>query len=225
MIVVSPHPFEPDPRDRLLDSGPSALSVAELCAILLSPGSARSAPLDAARRLLAEFPTSAALSRAAPRALARLPGVGLISACRLAAALELGARAASDDLPDRVAVSAEGLFKRYRRLALEEVESVVAVALDGRHRALRHFQVGRGGVRSCSITPREVYLPVLREGAAGLVLLHTHPSGDPTPSPEDIAFTRRVARSGETLGIPLHDHVIVASGGYESLRAHGVLAA
>ena len=99
---------------------------------------------------------------------------------------------------------------------------VLVVLLDGRHRVLRHELVSQGTLTASLVHPREVFRPALRESAASVVLVHNHPSGDPTPSREDREITDRLGRAGEILGIPVLDHVVVAERGFRSLREEGL---
>ena len=95
------------------------------------------------------------------------------------------------------------------------------VLLDGRHRVVRHELVSQGTLTASLVHPREVFRPALREGAAAVLLVHNHPSGDPTPSREDREITERLVRAGELLGVPVLDHVVVAERGFASLRERG----
>ncbi|WP_145184373.1 JAB domain-containing protein [Planctomycetes bacterium Pla163] len=141
---------------------------------------------------------------------------------RLAAALELGRRAerARSDLAARLPI--DGPVRALHWLAPhfrgERQECFAVLLLDGRHRVKRLVPVGRGTLTASLVHPREVFAPAVREGAAAVLVAHNHPSGDPEPSAEDLAVTRRLGRSGRLLGIPLLDHLVVAGSAFRSLR-------
>ncbi len=200
--------------------GTSCLGDAELVALVL--GRSREG-LEAARRLLAHYGSLAALSEASPRGIAKVGRVGLSRARRLVAALALSARLEAVPRALPVIRSPEDVDCRYRAMARAHVESVVVVGLNARGGVLREWVVARGSTSWCAVTPRDVFSPLVREAATHFILVHAHPSGDPTPSSQDIAFTRRIARASELLGLRLRDHVIVASGGFRSLAREGVV--
>jgi DNA repair protein RadC len=143
-------------------------------------------------------------------------------ALRLAAALELGRRAerARSDLSTRLPIDGptRALHWFAPHFRGERQECFAVLLLDGRHRVKRLVPVGRGTLTASLVHPREVFGPAVREGAAAVLVAHNHPSGDPEPSAEDLAVTRRLGRSGRLLGIPLLDHLVVAGSAFRSLR-------
>ena len=157
--------------------------------------------------------------------LARLGGLTRARARRLAACFELGRRVERARMPARPRLSQPGAVAGL--LAGEvrgaEQESFHALLLDGRHRLLEHVRVSLGTLASSIVHPRDVFRPALRASAAGLVVAHNHPSGDPEPSTEDIAVTRRLEEAGRMVGIPVLDHVVLGRGTWVSLRERGVL--
>jgi DNA repair protein RadC len=161
------------------------------------------------------------LARLAPSELAALPGLGPAKSAEIVAALELGRRASRDLAAERPQIMrpADAAELLAPRLAHFEHERSVVLLLDRRHRVLREVVVGLGGIAHAPMEPREIFAVALREpGVAAVLVAHNHPSGDPTPSPEDRAVTHRLAEAAATLGIEFVDHVIVASGGWSSLR-------
>jgi DNA repair protein RadC len=216
-------PPEERPRERLARHGPGALSNRELLALLMGTGVARRSALDLAEGLL-----DAGLRGLAGRSLAELErqrGLGRAKATRVLAALELGARLASEGRPDvpvfRTAEdSARYLLPRY---GARPVETFGLLALDVRHRLKREAVVSVGCLTSSLVHPREVFQEAIVSRAAVILLFHNHPSGDPEPSSEDIALTRRLASAGSLLGIQVLDHVILGAGRVVSLRQRGVL--
>lgn len=215
------------PRERLRTSGIEALSAAELIALLLRTGARGTDAVAVARALLARCGGLDRLESAPACELAAVPGVGAAKAATLLAAFELGRRCACSHLPEGAALrSPQDVFHHFAaRLRRLSQERFLVVLLDGRHRVIGEELVSQGTLTASLVHPREVFRPALRASAAALILVHNHPSGDPTPSAEDRAVTSRLARAGEILGIRVLDHVIVAERGYVSLCEEGGLGA
>jgi DNA repair protein RadC len=214
------------PRERLWALGPAALTTAELLAILIGTGKGGRSVLEVAGRLLGV--TEGSLRRLAqrPRAeLLRIDGVGPAKAARLLAAFELGARLAREERPPvqriREPDDVVRLFAgRLRDLTVEEFH---LVALDSQSQVLREVLVTRGLLNSSLVHPREVFRAAIAEAAAGIIVVHNHPSGDPTPSAEDRAVTQQLAAAGRLLDLPLYDHVIIAGDRFVSFANDGLL--
>jgi DNA repair protein RadC len=153
-----------------------------------------------------------------PRKLEEVVGVGTATAARLLAALELGRRAAAESLEEDEPVRGPAdVFRRMGpRLRDLEQEEFHALLLNARHRVIREVPVTRGILDASLIHPREVFRLAVVEAAAGVILVHNHPSGDPTPSAEDRAVTRQLAEAGRALGIPVLDHIVVGDGAWRS---------
>ncbi|MGI9590449.1 MAG: RadC family protein [Myxococcota bacterium] len=217
-------PASDGPRERLEALGPEALSDAELLALLLRTGSGAQSAHELGRGLLEELGL-AGLARAAPGELKRLQGIGPAKCATLLAALEVGRRLATRRLRVGDAIRGpEDVHRHFHpRLRHASQERFFVVLLDGRHRVLRHELVSQGTLTASLVHPREVFRTALREAVAALVLVHNHPSGDPTPSREDREVTERLSRAGELLGVPVLDHVVVAEHGYSSLRDSGAM--
>jgi DNA repair protein RadC len=213
------------PRERLDAFGVEALSEAELIALLLRTGGGRRDALALASRLLHRHGGLPGLASAAVAELAGEDGIGPAKSATLVAALELGRRLAARRLRsgDPVRGPADVFRHFHPRLRDARHERFLLVLLDGRHRMLREVVISQGTLTASLVHPREVFRPALREAAAAVVLVHNHPSGDPTPSREDQEITERLAAAGELLGIPVLDHVVVAERGYASLRESGLL--
>lgn len=200
------------PRERLRAVGARHLSIRELMALLVGSGGAGGSAMEVAGRILERADGSLRrLAAADPATLEAVPGVGRATAARVAAALELGRRAGAegtgDDDPIRGPADVfRRMGPRLRDLPQEEFH---ALLLNTRHRVVREVPVTRGILDASLIHPREVFRAAVVEGAAGVILVHNHPSGDPTPSPEDRAVTRQLAAAGRALGIPVLDHVVV----------------
>jgi DNA repair protein RadC len=214
------------PRERLRALGPAALSSAELLAIVLGTGAPTQDVIGVAHALLADARGS--LRRLATRPAAAWQGqagIGPAKAARLLAAFELGLRAAQEERPARPRIKdpedvVRLLGPRLRDLAVEEFH---LLALDSQSQVLREVLVTRGILDSSLVHPREVFRPAIVEAAAGIIVVHNHPSGDPTPSAEDRAVTRQLVAAGRLLDLPVYDHVIVAGDRWVSLAAAGLL--
>jgi DNA repair protein RadC len=213
------------PRERLAALGPEALADAELLALLLRTGGAGRDALALAAWLLSRHGGLAGLGAAATSELARAPGMGPAKSATLVAALELGRRLAARRLRsgDPVRGPADVFRHFHARLRDVRYERFLLLLLDGRHRMLREVSISQGTLTASLVHPREVFRPALREAAAAVVLVHNHPSGDPTPSREDREITERLVEAGELLGIPVLDHVVVAERGWVSLRDEGAV--
>jgi DNA repair protein RadC len=165
------------------------------------------------------------LARKTPGELVQTGGIGRAKASRLLAALELGQRLLGETRPERARIrSPEDVVQAVAgRLRDLEVEEFHILALSSQHQVLRDVLVTRGTLDGSLVHPREVFRPAIAEAAAGIVLVHNHPSGDPTPSAEDRAVTRQMSAAGQVLGIPVLDHVIVAGDRWISFASQGLL--
>jgi DNA repair protein RadC len=196
------------------------LSLRELVALIIGSGSSGASALEVAERIASASEGSLhRLGSFDVAALERVPGVGAATAARILGALELGRRAAVEEGAGggQVRGPADVFSRMGPRLRDVPQEEFHALLLNSRHRVLREVLVTRGILDSALIHPREVFRPAVGEGAAGVILVHNHPSGDPTPSAEDRAVTRQLAEAGRAVGIPVLDHVIVGRGRYASL--------
>ncbi|MDH3272742.1 MAG: DNA repair protein RadC [Gemmatimonadota bacterium] len=220
----SPHgpPARTDrPRERLRRLGARSLALDELVTLLIGSGTRRGSASEVARRVRGSFGSLDRLAAADVAAMERVDGVGEATAARLAAAFELGRRAASAEAPEDQPIRGPmDVFRRMGpRLRDASQEEFHALLLNTRHRVIREVLVTRGILDASLIHPREVFRTAVSEGAANLVLVHNHPSGDPTPSSEDRAVTRQLAAAGRALGIPVLDHVVIGRGRYVSLAS------
>jgi DNA repair protein RadC len=220
---LSDLPREERPRERLARLGAPALSSRELLTVLLGTGSRGASALDLADNLLGSG--LHALAGRSVQDLQRTRGLGRAKATRVLAALELGARLASDGRADAQAFQSPEETARYLlpRYASRPVETFGLLALDARHRLRREAVVSVGCLTSSLVHPREVFQEAVVSRAAALVLFHNHPSGDPEPSAEDLALTRRLVAAGTLMGIEVLDHLVLGAGRYVSLKARGAL--
>ena len=213
------------PRERLHALGPQALSDEELIAIILRTGTQASNVLDVARDLLVLHRDLAGLNRATLTELAAARGVGPVKAIDLKAAFEIGKRLLTRAPEERVQITGpEAAYALLRgKMGLLERESVQVILLNTKNRVLGMSTVSEGSLNSSIIRVAEVFRDAVREQAAAIVLAHNHPSGDTTPSAEDVAITRKVVESGRLLDIDVLDHIIIggpgaAPPGWTSLR-------
>jgi len=225
-LLISETPPQDRPRERLFAQGPSALTTAELLAILLGTGRAGASAPDVAAALLARAgPELGQVARRAPAELAAVPGVGRAKAARVVAALELGRRHVEEARPERMRIRSPADVYRWfaPRLADLAAEEFHVLALDSQSGVLRDMLVTRGILNSSLVHPREVFRGAIAEAAAGIIVAHNHPSGDPTPSADDRAVTRQLVEAGRVLDLPVYDHVIVGANRYLSFAEAGLL--
>ena len=209
------------PRERLRDYGSRYLSNAELIAILLRTGIQGENVLAMSNRLLSRFGGLDGLGRASFTELCAERGLSEAKACQLIAALELGRRFISLAPQDRAPINSPQDVANLLQaeMALLEQEHLKVLLLNTRNQVLSTVEVYVGNVNSSIVRPSEVFRPAVRDNAPSIIAVHNHPSGDPTPSPEDVAITRELVSAGKLLGIDLLDHLVIGSGGrYVSLN-------
>ncbi len=210
------------PRERLLREGPAALADYELLAIVLGAGRRGESALALAMRLLDQGGLDG-LRRLGAAGLRRVPGLGPARAAQVTAALELGRRAGTK--PERLRLDEpEEVYDYLRRRLDPHVEELLALLLDGRLTLLGEVRVARGGRGALAIVPADVLRPAVQAGAAGILLAHNHPSGDPSPSKADVATTRQIQAAAQLLGVQLVDHLVIGDNSFVSLRLQGLLS-
>jgi len=216
-------PTSERPRERLLAFGPRALSTAELVAVVLRSGAPGSSALVLASRLVARFGL-AEMSRATLEELAVEPGCGPAAVAALRAALELGRRAAAEEEPPRprVCTPADVALLLAPEMAALEQEHLRVVLLSTRHDVLGVHEVYKGSVSASLVRVAEVFREPVRRNCPAIVVAHNHPSGDPSPSPEDIRVTRQLVDGGRLLDIDVLDHIIIGRARWVSLRERGL---
>jgi DNA repair protein RadC len=203
--------------------GPDALSTAELLAIILRVGSRGESAVRLAERLLSEFVGLPGIAKATVHQLSAISGMGLAKASQVKAAFELGKRLATSANGAKAVVSdADGAATLVMEdLRYRQQECLAAIFLDARNQVIRVRVVTIGTLTGSPARPREVFKEALAHGCASLIVCHNHPSGDPTPSKDDIALTARLVKAGELLGVPVLDHIIIGGGRYVSLKEAG----
>lgn len=222
MRIVAPHDR---PREKLERVGAGGLGDNELLAIVLGHGIPRTSALELANAVLAAVGGLHGLARATGDDLRRVPGIGAARAAQLIAAIEAGRRTLFRGRGERVQIrsardAAELLVPAFGSRAVEQFGIIL---LDAKHRVLRTTLLSVGTLDASIVHPREVFREAASGGAAAIVVFHNHPSGDPTPSGDDVALTRRLVIAGELMGIEVLDHVIVAENAFASMQERGQL--
>jgi DNA repair protein RadC len=214
------------PRERLLERGPEALSNAELLAILLRTGVAGLMATDLARDLLTHYAGLSGLAAASPQELATRHGLGPAKAAQLKAALEIGRRLMREELAERPRVAQPDDIAALvqAEMSVLEQEQLRVLLLDTRNRVLAIRALYTGSLNQSTVRVAEVFKAAIRENAAAIAVVHNHPSGDPTPSPEDVRVTQDLVAAGKLLDVEVLDHVVIGRGprGWVSLRQRGL---
>ena len=217
-------PVELMPRERLYQLGPEALSNQEILAILLRTGVKGENVLDLAERILLEYGLPG-LARLTVHEMSNIHGMGLAKAASLKAALELGRRLVTTDPITRPTINSP---EDVASLVMEEMryldrEHFRVISLTTKNHVLGISQISIGSLNSSIVHPRECFKEAIRRNSNAIILVHNHPSGDPTPSREDIQVSKRLVESGTLLGIEVLDHVIIGDNQYISLKERGIL--
>jgi DNA repair protein RadC len=209
------------PRERLENQGAGVLNDAELLAILLRVGVKGASAVQIGQRLLFLFGGLDGLRRVTFTEMCDVDGVGPAKAAQIKAAIELGRRMARLTPDERVLITSPQDVAdqvQYKMASLEQ-EELWVLLLDSRNHHLRTEQLYRGSLNSSSVRPAEIYKAGIRHNAAALIIVHNHPSGDPSPSPEDIHLTRMLIEAGQMLELPILDHIVVGSRGITSIKS------
>jgi DNA repair protein RadC len=212
------------PRERLAALGPQALSNAELIAILLRVGVRGENAVQVGQRLLQTFGGIAGLHRAPFAELCHQRGIAKAKTAQIKAAIELGRRLTLEAPEERPAINSPGdaaALVLYEMSALEQ-EHLRALLLDRRNRVLEVVEIYRGSVNSSQVRVGEVFKEAVRKNASAIVIVHNHPSGDPTPSPDDVAVTRAIVQAGKLLDVEVLDHLVIGQGRWISLKERGL---
>lgn len=213
------------PRERLCWNGPEALADSELLALQLGSGTRGRSAIDVAREMLQAYGSLADVAGREVEELARIDGVGPAKAARLVAAFELTRRLRARAPGQRVILSTPAdVYAAFAPLMEDLAREVFRVALlDAQNGLLRDRVVSEGTLSASLVHPREVFKPAILESAASVILLHNHPSGDPTPSREDIRLTRQLCECARLLELRVHDHLVIGRGRFVSLAERGII--
>ena len=228
-LKIREMPKEDRPREKLATRGASALNDAELIAILLRTGVKGANAIEVARQLIEEYGSLGALSRCTVRELAKIKGIGVAKAAQLAAAFGLGQRLAREIFARRKIETPEQVYELLgTEMRALHKESLRIILLDTRYNLIRVEDISLGSVNESIAHPRDVFRPALIYSAYAVVVVHNHPSGDPSPSQADHSLTRRLREAAELLQIKLLDHIIIGAPAegrlpYFSFKEMGVL--
>ncbi len=212
------------PRERLAELGPQALSNAELIAILLRVGIVGENAVQMGQRLLQDLGGLHGLHRATVIEISQQHGMGLAKAAQIKAAIELGVRLRLEAPEERPVISSPAdaaALVQYEMSALPQ-EHLRVINLDTRNRVINIEKLYVGSLNASTVRVAEVFKPAIQRNAAAIIVLHNHPSGDPTPSPEDVALTRAIVQAGKLLDIDVLDHLVIGQGRWLSLKERGL---
>lgn len=222
--TIKEMPSSERPRERLLHYGESALSAAELLAIILRTGTPDENVVHMSGRLLKERGGLAGLARLDAAELGEIKGLGPAKVAQLKAALELGRRLQMESPDERPQVRspADAANLVLSQMSHLEQEELHVMLLDTKNRVTATKQVYKGSLNTSLIRVGEVFKDAIRANANAMIVVHNHPSGDPTPSPEDVAVTRQIVEAGKLLDIEVLDHIIIGQHRFVSLKERGL---
>ncbi|MEX5284595.1 DNA repair protein RadC [Selenomonas sputigena] len=225
--MVRDLPKEERPREKLLAAGAAALSNTELLAVLLRTGVREGSVLRVAEEVLTLYREKGilAIAQMGARELSAIKGVGPAKAATILAAVELGRRLAMKEAARRMIVHGPADAAHYAmpRLRFESKEHFAVLLLNTKNHVLAMPVISVGTLSASIVHPREVFQAAISHAAASMILVHNHPSGDPTPSSEDIAVTRRMVEAGKVMDIPVLDHIILGDDKFISLKEKGMI--
>ncbi|MDW5549927.1 RadC family protein [Methanosarcina sp.] len=221
-VRIQDIPEEERPRERLIRNGPESLSNAELLGIILRTGSREENVVNLCSRILTEYSIKQ-LSLANISRLMQVHGVGKAKAAQIAAVFELARRLETFvEEPKRKVCSPKDVYTlMYPKMREQKKEKFITLCLDTKNQILREEVVSIGSLNASIVHPREVFKSALMESSASVIMVHNHPSGDPSPSREDIMVTEKMVEGGKILGIDVLDHIIIGEGRYVSLKDEG----
>ncbi len=222
-LMIRDFPQDERPRERFIQHGPQSLSNHELIAILLRTGTKDESVLQLSNRLLSHFEGLRQLKSATLEEITAIKGIGSAKAIQVLAAIEIGRRVTSLTFADRYVIRSPEDGAKYvmDEMRFLSQEHFVCLYLNTKNQVLHKHTVFIGSLNASIVHPREVYREALKRSAASIICLHNHPSGDPTPSREDIEVTRRLSESGKIIGVDLLDHLIIGENKFVSLKEKG----
>ncbi|GIO70105.1 RadC family protein [Paenibacillus cookii] len=218
-------PHQERPRERMLQYGASAVSNAELLAILLRTGTKQESAIHLAQRILHQVGSMRRLVDMSAEELMAIKGIGSAKAVQLKAGIELGLRLARTRMDEPVVIrsprdAADVLMEQLRYL---QKEHFVCLFLNTKNHIIAQETLSIGSLNASIVHPREVFRAAIKRSSASILCAHNHPSGDPAPSPEDISLTSRLKEAGEIVGIEVLDHLIIGDGEFVSLKEQGLM--
>ncbi|WP_340025357.1 DNA repair protein RadC [Paenibacillus sp. FSL K6-1096] len=224
-LMLRDLPHEERPRERMMHYGAESLSQTELLAILLRTGAQSESAIHIAQRLLNIAGGLRGLADLSIEELTTIKGIGPAKAVQLKAGIELGRRMANSRLTEAVVIrspqdAAEILTEQLRYL---QKEHFICLFLNTKNHVIAQETLSMGSLNASIVHPREVFRAAMKCSSAAIICAHNHPSGDPTPSPEDISLTTRLVQAGEIVGIDVLDHLVIGDGSYVSLKQKGYM--
>lgn len=213
------------PRERFLRQGPESLSNQELIAILLRTGTRNESALSLANRILIHFEKLHALKHASVQEMMEIKGIGEAKAIQILAAIELGKRLAQKELDEKLTIRSPEDAANYLMPLMTSLqqEHFLALFLNVKNQIIHQQTIFVGSLNASIVHPREVFRVAIRRSAASIIVAHNHPSGNPSPSPEDIDVTRRLIEAGQILGVDVLDHLIIGDHQFISLKEKGYI--
>ena len=224
-LKIPKWPEDERPRERLLKRGPQSLSDAELLGILIAKGTKEKTAIDLGRELLMKYGNLKNLFSRSPTEYSSIKGIAQAKSVIISAAFEISRRVQSQPDTTRIIFKkSQDVANYYISLMRDLKKEVFRVALlDGANKFMRDVTVSEGTLNASVVHPREVFRDALIEATAGVVLIHNHPSGDPTPSEDDIKITRQLVEAGKIFGIKVFDHIIIGDTTFKSLADEGLM--
>jgi len=222
-------PIKEYPYEKFENMGAEALSDAELLAITIRTGTADSDALELARKVLAIKGAGRegilSLQHVSVEELMQIKGIGRVKAIKIKCMVEFAKRMAMQSVKDRVRFNSPETIAAYymERLRHLETEHVYLILLDNKNKLIKDVLISKGTVNASVLSPREIFMEALRNNAVKILLLHNHPSGDPSPSKQDLEITKIISSASKLLNIPLLDHMIIGDNKYTSLKEKGYL--
>lgn len=222
-IMIRDVPQDERPRERLLKEGAQTLSNQELIAIILRTGTVNESVLQVSQRLLRQFEGLKLLKDASVEELTKIKGIGKAKAVQLMASIELGKRFGRLNMDETYTIHSpeDGANYVMEDMRFLQQEHFVSLYLDTKNKVIHKQTVFVGSLNASIVHPREVFKEGLRRSAASIICFHNHPSGDPTPSREDIEVTKRLVEAGKIIGIDVLDHIVIGDRNYVSLKEKG----
>ena len=224
-LMIRDFPVDERPRERLINIGPESLSNQELLAILLRTGTKSESVIQLANRMLTQFGGLMWLKDAAHEEMTNLKGIGQAKAVQISAAVELGRRISNLTYDDRYVIRSpeDGANYVMNDMRFLMQEHFVCLYLNTKNQVIHRQTIFIGSLNASIVHPREVFKEAFRRSAASIICFHNHPSGDPTPSREDIEVTKRLVECGKMIGIEILDHVVIGDKKYVSMKEKGYM--
>lgn len=218
-------PEKERPRERLIKYGAESLSDAQLLAIILRTGNKGQSVIDLSLSILDKYKSLRNIDNTSIKELSSFKGLGISKITQIKAAFEIGKRLMAETLEDQPVFSSHHSVYSYFAPKFKNLkkEQFFSLLLDVKNRLIKEYKVSEGSLEKSVVHPREAFKEAIKESAASIIFIHNHPSGDPTPSKDDIILTERLKNTGEIIGINVLDHVIIGDGKFVSMREKGYL--